>query len=100
MQYVIVILVYGLILDLLYITRKTLKKLNPRYSLFDDLLLWTGIPATFGYLMYIIFNPENNNKLVSEVVKETQNIMIPLLIWMVIGTLWYLWRNRSSKRFY
>ena len=100
MQYIIVIFVFGLILDLLYITRKTLKKLNPRYSLYDDFLLWTGIPTTFGYLMFIIFNPENNNKLVSEVVKESQNIMVPLLIWMVIGTLWNLWRNRSSRRFY
>jgi len=77
-----------------------MKKINPYYSLVDDVLLWTGIPVAFGYFLYVFINPENQTKLVSQVVNETSSTMILLDIWMLVSGLLFIWRNRKSRRLY
>ena len=98
MEYVIVIFVYGILLRLIYVARKTMKKLNPNYSLLDDVLLWTGIPVVFGYFLFVFFNPKNQEISVADLIDSTQHIMLPLLVWMVFGTFYFLWRNRKSQK--
>ena len=100
MEYVIVIFAYCIVLRVIYLTRKTMKKLKPSYSLLDDVLLWTGIPVVFGYFLFIFFNPKNQVLLVADLIDSNQHIMLPLLIWMVFSALLFLWRNRKSQRLY
>ena len=100
MELIIVIAVYCLVLHLLFITRKSMKTSNPHYSLFDDILLWTGIPFAFGYFLYVVINPENQSKFVYQVINETSYLMIPLYSWMLISGLLFAWRNRKSRRLY
>jgi ACR3 family arsenite efflux pump ArsB len=100
MELIIVIAVYYLVFHLLFITRKSMKTSNPHYSLFDDILLWTGIPFAFGYFLYVVINPENQSKFVYQVIDETSHLMIPLYSWMLISGLLFAWRNRKSRRLY
>jgi hypothetical protein len=100
MELIIVIAVYSLVLLLLFITRKSMKARNPHYSLFDDILLWTGIPFAFCYFLYVVINPENQSKFVYQVIDETSHLMIPLYSWMLISGLLFAWRNRKSRRLY
>lgn len=98
MEYLIVIFVYGVLLRLLYIIRKSMKALNPSYSQLDDILLFSGIPVAFGYFLFVMFNPYNQTRLVSEIMDESEPILIPLLVWMVVSSMYFLWRNRRKNR--
>ena len=100
MEYFIAVFVYCVLIRLLYIIRKAMKALNHNYSLFDDVLLFSGIPVTFGYLLFMTFNPSNQKRFVSEVMDESMPILFPLLVWMVVSSMCFLWRNRKIKKLY
>ena len=96
MRYIIPLFVYVVLLNLLYIISKYYRKTNPKYSAIDDLLLFGGIPVTFGYFLFVMFNPKNDLRLVSEVVDEHRTRLLVLMAWMVISAIIFVWRNREK----
>lgn len=97
MVYFAPIFSYLVILCLLFIISKHFRKTNPKYSMIDDILLFSGMPVTVGYFYFVAFNPKNDFRLVSEVMDENRPILIILMIWMVISSFIFIWRNREDK---
>lgn len=98
MRYFIPLFVYVVLLNLLYIISKYYRRTNPKYSAIDDILLFGGIPVTFGYFLFVMFNPKNNLRLVSEVIDEHRTRLLVLMIWMVISAIIFVWRNREKTK--
>lgn len=95
-MYIIPLFVYAVLINLFYIISKYFRKANPKYSAIDDILLFGGIPVASGYFLFVMFNPSNDTRLVSEVVDEHRTIFVALMVWMVISTITFLWRNREK----
>ena len=96
MRYFIPLFVYVVLLNLLYIISKYYRRTNPKYSAIDDILLFGGIPVTFGYFLFVMFNPKNDLRLVSEVIDEYRTRLLVLMVWMVISAIIFVWRNREK----
>ena len=97
MRYLIPLFAYAVVICLLCIVSKHFRKTNPKYSTLDDVLLFGGLPITMGYFYFVMLNPKNDLRLVSEVVNEHRSRMIILMVWMVVSSFIYLWRNREDK---
>ena len=61
LYYILMAIVMLLIIALMFIARFESKKVNPRYSLLDDILLFTGNPVAYGYFLFVCLNPSNSN---------------------------------------
>ena len=97
MRYIIPLLSYGLIVLLLCFAAKEFRGKNPKYSIIDDILLFGGMPVTFGYYLYVMVDPKNDLRLVSDVMDEHRTTLMVLLAWMLISSIIFLWRNLSRK---
>ena len=97
MRYFVPLFVYVVLIYLLYIISKYFREVNPKYSSTDDILLFGGIPVTFGYFLFVMFNPRNDLRLVAEVMDEHKTIFMVLLVWMVFPAITFLYRNREDK---
>jgi len=83
-MFIFVVLAYALVITLFVVTRKTLRFHNPKHCFWDDILLFSGSPLLFGYLLLLFFNPYNWDKIAFNLLNTP--LTYCLMAWAVIST--------------
>jgi hypothetical protein len=83
-MFIFVVLAYALVITLFVVTRKTLRFHNPKHCFWDDILLFSGSPLLFGYLLILFFNPYNWDKIAFNLLNTP--LTYCLMAWAVIST--------------
>ena len=79
------------------VMRNIMKRQNPKYTFFDDLLYFTGAPAVLGYIIFICLTIEKYaDKTPKEVFGTT--LIWCLCGWMVLSTIIYLIRYYKKDK--
>ena len=94
--YILMAILISIIIALMFITRFESKKVNPRYSLLDDILLFSGNPVAYGYFLFVCLNPSNPNP---KATLETPTSMI-VVAWLIVSSTIFLvryYKNRKNK---
>ena len=88
------IFVYGVFLSVCVVLRRLFKLKNPKYGFFDDFLFFSGVPITFAYIWFLILDPDNFIKDVSELF--TTPLMFILLTWTLFSSIIFLIRQKTN----
>ena len=96
---IFIILVYAIFLSFYIVIRKSMKFHNPKHHFFDDLLLFSGTPLFFAYILFMFFNPYSRNVIVHDLVNTPMTYT--LMAWMLLSNVILLVRfekNRIKKK--
>lgn len=94
---ILVTILFLIVVGFLTLLRNTAKKQNKKYSIIDDFLLYGGIPVALGYFLFIMFNPNNQDKAFEDVIVESKCNIYYLLVWMILSTLLFCIRQIPNK---
>lgn len=77
------VILYSIIIWLTFKARSVFKEYNPKYSLLDDILLFTGFPVAWGYCLYLFINPETYKNPIEQ---SFSSPMVKIMaVWMIIS---------------
>ena len=93
---VFLLIAWLVVIALWFVIRSDFKANNPKHSLFDDILLFTGAPVVFGYILILTSNSDNFNKPIEE--SFWSPTMIVLLLWMVVSCVLLIVRYYKNRK--
>lgn len=96
MEKFFLVIAYLVFVVFIFVARSSLKTQNPKHALIDDILLFTGSPVVFGYIIYLCWNPNTFDK----TLKETfwGPTMIVMLLWMFVGYAIFFVRYYKNRK--
>ena len=91
---VIMIFVYVVFILCFLVMRNSNKRQNPKHSFLDDFLMFTGSPVLLAYILVIVFNPNNADKIVRDLFATP--LTYCLMAWALLATIWYIVRYSKN----
>ena len=96
MERFFLVVAYLVFVAFIFFARSSLKAKNPKHALLDDILLFTGSPVVFGYIIYLCWNPNTFDK----PLKETfwSPTMVVMVSWMFVSYAIFLVRYYKNRK--